>query len=875
MLRAAGGYGDVCQTPASLGSYDPAKLSLPEAGNTPVSLETLWGQGGREFVERLVHSITLPEVDANVKMRELGLRSCYSDPLLRHPKTYAQLLRRLKECGLIEFHSQPSRVQAELFFVKKKSGQLRMVVDCRHANCFFKEPLGVALSTGDSLSRIELEPHETLNFCSADLKDAFYHLRLPPQLSHLFGLRSVRACDVGLNAYDDDPHLGFRWDSMVHPRLAVVPMGWNWALWICQTLHERVVSFAGADDSNRLSDKKPFPGGDVLHTEYVDNFHVIGTNAHKVKQLSEHGIQLLRDKGLVVHEEEQSSGSAIILGWEFTSDGTIRPTANRLWKVRLAVMEILRLGSISGQQLERVVGHMSFISMGRREGLAILGDVYTFIRRFYNRPHKLWKGVRRELAIWYAISPLLWRDLRSTWSSTVHATDASEWGCGATVATMDHLRIKELGRCSERWRFADPVFKNPRKAHLQDVVPSEDEFDTFAKATTGNSVEMPQKRSLLSQDCFMDRSAPVFSPVAFEDVDRPWKVVGRRANRQVGVHRKPPVVTGHVELSASHTTLMTASVKPRTLEAYRRHWTDFSRWSRLQGWKLESTEEIDVALSQYMEEAYLEGGDLSMGRYILAAVTFFNPQVKSANNVKLPRCRMSLQGWKNLVPPQSRLPIPWEVCCLLACHALRNGMMQMSLCMLVAFAMYLRPSEVSRIRVRDVVFPAPQLRRRHQQLVITLHPFEDAQCSKTKEFDETVVLDLSHHQFLIQALSQMVSELRLQPNSLLVNMTPTSLRLWMEQVSSHLRLESLGILHPYRLRHGGASTDFWEKHRSLAEIQKRGRWRTPTSVRRYEKGGRIAQLLAALPSSVQQQASWAADNIDKVYVSRHLLQRLR
>ena len=41
---------------------------------------------------------------------------------------------------------------------------------------------------------------------------------------------------------------------------------------------------------------------------------MIGADAEKVKALSDKGVELLRSKGLVVHEEEHSAGSATILG---------------------------------------------------------------------------------------------------------------------------------------------------------------------------------------------------------------------------------------------------------------------------------------------------------------------------------------------------------------------------------------------------------------------------------------------------------------------------------------------------------------------------------------------------------------------------------
>ena len=83
-----------------------------------------------------------------------------------------------------------------------------------------------------------------------------------------------------------------------------------------------------------------------------------------------------------------------------------------------------------------------------------------------------------------------------------------------------------------------------------------------------------------------------------------------------------------------------------------------------------------------------------------------------------------------------------------------------------------------------------------------------------------------------------------------------------------LYINNIGPLHPYRWRHGGASMDFWEKHRDLVSIQKRGRWRAMASVRRYEKGGRLAQLLSKLPDTTQELATWASENIDEGYYNQ-------
>jgi integrase len=188
--------------------------------------------------------------------------------------------------------------------------------------------------------------------------------------------------------------------------------------------------------------------------------------------------------------------------------------------------------------------------------------------------------------------------------------------------------------------------------------------------------------------------------------------------------------------------------------------------------------------------------------------------------------------------------------------------------------MYLRPAELCRLKVRDVVFPNARLRRRHQKTVVTLHSFEDGIPSKTHEFDETIELDLDHHQFLTPMLQNMILKLHLQKDSSLFNLEASQIRDFLQEGQMKLHINNIGPLHPYRWRHGGASMDFWETHRDLVSIQKRGRWRAMAAARRYEKGGRLAQLLSKLPDTTQELATWASENIDEGYYNPRLLRRI-
>ena len=98
-------------------------------------------------------------------------------------------------------------------------------------------------------------------------------------------------------------------------------------------------------------------------------------------------------------------------------------------------------------------------------------------------------------------------------------------------------------------------------------------------------------------------------------------------------------------------------------------------------------------------------------------------------------------------------------------------------------------------------------------------------------------------------------------HQLIFSKTASQLREAMVSVAQKCALQPLG--DPYRLRHGGASRDFATGDRKQPNIQRRGRWKTAKSTRRYEKGGRLGQLMRSLSQKVRDAAYKAAARIEK------------
>lgn len=485
----------------------PERFLFPESGWSPIPLSDLWGQNGCDFVENFVSTQLLPSHEVGQRLKASGVVRPYSDPLLSQQSTYAALLRRMYSSNLVEFTRDAGREQISIFFVTKKNDKQRLIIDARRVNCHFRDPAYVSLCAGDTLSRIEMNAGETLRIGMADLKDAFYHLELPPELRPFFSLKPIAARYIK----DFFPGAGQAGDNTRWwPRLAVVPMGWSHALFICQKLHERLVVQSGISDMDRLQDRRPIQQSECLHLQYVDNLVVLGTDEKTVTSSFRGSVEKLKGAGLQVHEVELGNEGAQVLGWAISPDGKMRPTEKRLWKVRLAIRELLKRGRASPRQIEKLLGHCCFISLARREALSIFGHVYSFVHR-NGDPHKvpLWPTVRKEFDVWAGILPLIWRDYTSPWSEKVYAVDASEWGLGCTTAHMDVKMVQQIGSFCERWRFKDPLVP---KARASVEIDPHDMYPVQLPLFYDDTPAEPNQAGWQQ-----------FMPVPFEAVQREWK----------------------------------------------------------------------------------------------------------------------------------------------------------------------------------------------------------------------------------------------------------------------------------------------------------------------------------------------------------------
>ena len=93
------GYSDAPKGTRTV-SYKSGELSIPTSSCSPVPLATLWDHGqphntGQNIIDSFSKHKILPRHEAVQRLSDSGVTRCFSDPVLRQPKTYAKFLGKL------------------------------------------------------------------------------------------------------------------------------------------------------------------------------------------------------------------------------------------------------------------------------------------------------------------------------------------------------------------------------------------------------------------------------------------------------------------------------------------------------------------------------------------------------------------------------------------------------------------------------------------------------------------------------------------------------------------------------------------------------------------------------------------------------------
>ena len=247
---------------------------------------------------------------------------------------------------------------------------------------------------------------------------------------------------------------------------------------------------------------------------------------------------------------------------------------------------------------------------------------------------------------------------------------------------------------------------------------------------------------------------------------------------------------------SKYVNLRMASVSNATLKRYQQVKGDFVGWQRKKKIK-----DKFKALESYLEHLYLRGEDLSLGTYTVAALVHFEPEMKS--HPIMPRAQQTLKGWRKMCTPRSRMPLPYEVVCLVAVKAIEANKPEIALALLLTFFLYLRPTEFETLRTQDIVRPVKGGKEVYRHWSILLHPMEEGVPSKTLQWDESLTLDLEHMKQLGPAMGRVLGLQRRPKNQLSFTTSSQEVTEFMKHMWPQNGLQPIGEPHMYRLRRGG------------------------------------------------------------------------
>lgn len=296
-------------------------------------------------------------------------------------------------------------------------------------------------------------------------------------------------------------------------------------------------------------------------------------------------------------------------------------------------------------------------------------------------------------------------------------------------------------------------------------------------------------------------------------------------------------------------------LKPLTRVQYTARRSEFNEWVRRER---RGNVDLELNLLDYLDMLLNIGEKAAVGEKVVAAVLHSHPGVKRSD---FKRVQEALQGFRKARPAQSRYPVPEEVMRGICAIMMAKGKKVTAQAVATAFYGYFRPGEIRAFLKADLVLPSGGATRALNHYALVVSPSERLEASKTQTFDDTVILDSP---LLLGRLLELTCALVTPIEKLFPLSVNEMLDDWNDALAE-LHIPKKQMVW-YQLRHGGASADLLERRRSVPEIQARGRWMRPESMRRYAKSGQIQKVLNALPKDVRRFTRWAAEEFREIMI---------
>eukprot|EP00435_Cladocopium_sp_Y103_P010201 s4329_g2.t1 len=280
-----------------------------------------------------------------------------------------------------------------------------------------------------------------------------------------------------------------------------------------------------------------------------------------------------------------------------------------------------------------------------------------------------------------------------------------------------------------------------------------------------------------------------------------------------------------------------SQVKGITLGRYQQAVTQFESWAEKMRKSL-GPAGVDRTMVEYLHELCEQGHPIIDARSTLFGFILLRLDSPAPEKFLMPQSKAALKGWTSRFPTHSRAGVDLKVWNMIAWQCWRLGYPVIAAAILLQGDLYLRPSELLGLTRQMVIRP---LASRAKVWGVVIAQQEQEVPTKTGTFDDCVLLDTCCRDYINGVLKKLFLKTKLPGDKIFPDLTLGQYAKIISAACSQLELQKLKLT-PHGLRHSGPSTDAFHQIRGAIAIQRRGRWRTASSVTRYQKPGRMLLL---------------------------------
>ena len=472
------------QEPKHLATYDLSKLKVAGGSVRPRPAVQMLPPLARGLLENHEHYIAKNHAEVEqMDVSEVPGQPSWDPTLRRSRKARMELLGVLVRAGVVSFR-RAIRARVSFFFVKKKSGMIRLIVDARQANAYHRRPPVTRLASAGCYTELDLSDGRLesagfgglLEFSGhgqeGDVSDCFYNYEVD-EVADWFGVdmepltvsdwrqAGVEVPRIWENGLFCDPPD----DEPLFAVVRVMAMGWSWALFFANeavafSVEKSKGAAAGLDSQLRERKEAPVlrPGVPITGT-YVDNVTILGGTRQDAAQGAEafqRQVELEKLPLLWTQDQPEQVLESVGVVLDLAGRRVYNKPA-RVWRTILAGVALTRRARIRGEHLEIWVGHMISLLQLTRCAQAVFSAVYRFIAVARGRRMDVWPSVYQEIRVASALALLTVADLSAPFAKEVTIGDSSGFGYALLSTRATPAEIRRVWAHRERWRFREQL----------------------------------------------------------------------------------------------------------------------------------------------------------------------------------------------------------------------------------------------------------------------------------------------------------------------------------------------------------------------------------------------------------------------------------